>query len=328
MSCKALKTNHHAGKWAPLEMAAIRDSRADPARRERGAPSIAPLRKRSYPVAGARTAQSGRGLRRRQDGGRPGRRGQSGGWFPALAMFALFVGALLAVAGPGLVAMLADTDAGSVITVAQSGAQWGYRLLLSNLLFIPFMFFAQELALRIGLGARRGAVELALPPVSAAGPALLLLAVLAASCFGALVSELSGLAGAGQAVGAAGRRDHGARLLRSDGDGGHRLLSLSRAGGAVLRPVRDRLLGHGVARGAGGCSRSSPRRCARRRAATKNYSTLLAANLGTSVIPWALLYQQSATVHKGLGACPSPAGARVETLDRRRHLPERSPRLC
>ena len=36
----------------------------------------------------------------------------------------------LLVAGPGLVVMLADTDAGSVITAAQSGAQWGYRLLL------------------------------------------------------------------------------------------------------------------------------------------------------------------------------------------------------
>ena len=48
--------------------------------------------------------------------------------------------------GPGIVAMLADTDAGSVITIAQSGAQWGYRLLLPNLLLIPFMVMAQEIA--------------------------------------------------------------------------------------------------------------------------------------------------------------------------------------
>jgi Mn2+/Fe2+ NRAMP family transporter len=99
------------------------------------------------------------------------------------------------------VTILADTDAGSLITVAQSGAQWSYRILLSNLLFIPFMFFAQEIAVRVGLGARQGAVELARRRFGRA-PALLLLAVLAASCFGALVSELSGLAGAGQAVGA------------------------------------------------------------------------------------------------------------------------------
>ena len=31
----------------------------------------------------------------------------------------------LAVAGPGIVVMLADTDAGSVITAAQSGARSG-----------------------------------------------------------------------------------------------------------------------------------------------------------------------------------------------------------
>jgi len=32
----------------------------------------------------------------------------------------------LAVLGPGLVVMLADTDVGSIITAAQSGVQWGY----------------------------------------------------------------------------------------------------------------------------------------------------------------------------------------------------------
>ena len=66
---------------------------------------------------------------------------------------------LILAAGPGLVAMLADTDAGSVITVAQSGAHWGYRLLLPNLLLIPFMFMAQEVALRLGLATRQGAAE-------------------------------------------------------------------------------------------------------------------------------------------------------------------------
>jgi hypothetical protein len=34
----------------------------------------------------------------------------------------------LVTVGPGLVAMLADTDAGSVMVAAQSGAQWSYRL--------------------------------------------------------------------------------------------------------------------------------------------------------------------------------------------------------
>ncbi len=59
------------------------------------------------------------------------------------------------VAGPGLVVMLADTDAGSVITAAQSGAQWGYRLLL-QLLIIPFLFVAQELTVRLALSTGKG----------------------------------------------------------------------------------------------------------------------------------------------------------------------------
>ena len=66
------------------------------------------------------------------------------------------------VLGPGLVVMLADTDAGSVITVAQSGAQWGYRMLALQLLVIPLMFVAQELTVRLALGTRRGFGELVL----------------------------------------------------------------------------------------------------------------------------------------------------------------------
>ncbi|MGO8739270.1 MAG: divalent metal cation transporter, partial [Rhodoblastus sp.] len=46
----------------------------------------------------------------------------------------------LAVAGPGLVVMLADTDAGSVITAAQSGAAWGYRLLWLQFALIPVLY--------------------------------------------------------------------------------------------------------------------------------------------------------------------------------------------
>ena len=47
--------------------------------------------------------------------------------------------------------MLADTDAGSVITAAQSGAQWGYRLLLLQLLLMPILYIVQELTVRLGI---------------------------------------------------------------------------------------------------------------------------------------------------------------------------------
>ena len=56
--------------------------------------------------------------------------------------------------------MLADTDAGNVVTAAQSGAQWGYRLLPLVLLLIPMLYMVQELTVRLGLYTGRGHGEL------------------------------------------------------------------------------------------------------------------------------------------------------------------------
>ena len=64
------------------------------------------------------------------------------------------------VAGPGIVVMLADTDAGSIITAAQSGAQWGYRLLLLQLVLVPILYVVQELTVRLGTVSGKGHGEL------------------------------------------------------------------------------------------------------------------------------------------------------------------------
>ncbi|HEY4042453.1 MAG TPA: divalent metal cation transporter, partial [Rhodopila sp.] len=66
----------------------------------------------------------------------------------------------IAVWGPGLLVMLADTDAGNVVTAAQSGAQWGYRLLPLVLLLIPLLYMVQELTVRLGIHTGRGHGEL------------------------------------------------------------------------------------------------------------------------------------------------------------------------
>lgn len=217
---------------------------------------------------------------------------------------------LLYAAGPGLVVMLADTDAGSVITVAQSGAKWGYQLLLPNLLFIPIMFIAQELASRLGLGTGQGAAELVLRRLGR-GPAVFLLVTLAASCFGALVSEMSGLAGAGATYGLPVWATMGATVVG---------LILMVATGSYRSVERVALfLGLFELAFFVVAWRAEPGLAAivdggRRMAVhDSDYLYLLAANLGTSVIPWALLYQQSASVDKGLGLDEVKA-ARVETL--------------
>lgn len=64
--------------------------------------------------------------------------------------------ALILAIGPGITVMLADTDAGSIVTAAQSGAQWGYRLVLLNVILIPILYFVQELTARLGMTTGKG----------------------------------------------------------------------------------------------------------------------------------------------------------------------------
>jgi Mn2+/Fe2+ NRAMP family transporter len=106
----------------------------------------------------------------------------------------------LVVAGPGIVVMLADTDAGSIITAAQSGAQWGYSLLLLQLILIPILYIVQELTVRLGLATGKGHAEL-IKQHFGRGWAWLSVAALTVACLGALLSELSGLAGVGNLMG-------------------------------------------------------------------------------------------------------------------------------
>ena len=70
------------------------------------------------------------------------------------------VRALLTVFGPGILVMLADTDAGSVVTAAQSGAKYGYKLLLFQLVLIPILYLVQELTARLGIVTGKGQARL------------------------------------------------------------------------------------------------------------------------------------------------------------------------
>jgi Mn2+/Fe2+ NRAMP family transporter len=62
--------------------------------------------------------------------------------------------------GPGLLVMPADTDAGNVVTGAQAGARWGYRLLPLLLALMLMLYMVQELTVRLGIYTGRGHGEL------------------------------------------------------------------------------------------------------------------------------------------------------------------------
>jgi Mn2+/Fe2+ NRAMP family transporter len=199
--------------------------------------------------------------------------------------------------GPGLMVMLADTDAGSVITAAQSGAQWSYQLLILQVLIVPILFAVQELTVRLGLATGKGFGELVLLRFGRLW-ATLSMATLVVSCFGALVTEMSGLAGVGQMFGVPVWQTISllvALILAMVCTGSYH--SVERIAivfglfelaflvvawkahpnsGEILADVRHVPL------------------------TDSGYLYLLAANLGTSIMPWTVFYQQSALIGKGL----------------------------
>lgn len=62
----------------------------------------------------------------------------------------------LVVAGPGIIVMVADNDAGAVSTYTQAGAQYGTSLLWLLLLLLPVTYFVQEMVARLGIATGQG----------------------------------------------------------------------------------------------------------------------------------------------------------------------------
>jgi Mn2+/Fe2+ NRAMP family transporter len=203
----------------------------------------------------------------------------------------------LAVFGPGLVVMLADTDVGSIITAGQSGVQFGYKLLGQQLILVPILYMVQELTVRLGIFTGRGHGELIRDTfgrfwawVSAAG--------LAVATIGALLTEFSGVAGIGELYGIP------------------RALSLTLAAAALLSVVLTgsyrRVERAAIAVGLFELAffyvawAAHPSVTAMAHGAidipwrNPDYLYLSAANIGAVIMPWMVFYQQSAIADKKL----------------------------
>jgi Mn2+/Fe2+ NRAMP family transporter len=206
---------------------------------------------------------------------------------------------LLATLGPGLLVMLADTDAGSIITAAQSGAQWGYRLLALQLILIPILFIVQELTVRLGLVTGRGHGEL-IRDTFGKGWAWLSVATLMLACIGAIVTQLSGLAGVASLLGAPAGAVIAvvvALIVLMVWTGSYR--SVERIaivlGLFELAFVVVAVRAHPDPRAMLAALPQAP-------LGNPKYLYLVAANLGAVIMPWMVFYQQSAVLDKGLNA--------------------------
>jgi Mn2+/Fe2+ NRAMP family transporter len=65
----------------------------------------------------------------------------------------------LIISGPGLVVMIADNDAGGITTYAATGAKYGYNMLWLMVVLIPVAYYVQEMTVRLGAVTKRGHAE-------------------------------------------------------------------------------------------------------------------------------------------------------------------------
>ena len=216
---------------------------------------------------------------------------------------------LLLVCGPGLMVMLADTDAGSIATAAQSGARWGYQLLALQVVLVPVLYLVMELTVRVGVVTGKGHAQLIREQFGARW-AFVSIATLAVSATGALVTEFAGVAGIGRLFGlpaAATVIPAAGALIALVVTGGFRrveivgitlgLFELAFVAAAVLaHPSPQAMLTGSVA--AGSFTRSS-------------FMALVAANVGAVLMPWMIFYQQGAVVEQRL----RPANLRLARFD-------------
>ena len=203
----------------------------------------------------------------------------------------------LAVAGPGIVVMLADTDAGSVITAAQSGAQWGYSLLLLQIVLIPILYIVQELTVRLGAVTGKGHAAL-IKQHFGAGWAWFSVATLIVTCLGALLTEFAGLSGVGNLMGVPAPVTLAlvvAAMLAMALMNGYATVERIAIGVGAFELVLllVAMLAHpGLAEMASGAI-TIP-------IARSEISLLVSANIGAVIMPWMVFFQQSSIVEKGI----------------------------
>jgi Mn2+/Fe2+ NRAMP family transporter len=66
---------------------------------------------------------------------------------------------LCVIAGPGIIVMVADNDAGGITTYSVTGAQYGFHLLWFLILLGPVAYYVQEMTVRLGAVTKRGHAE-------------------------------------------------------------------------------------------------------------------------------------------------------------------------
>ncbi len=65
----------------------------------------------------------------------------------------------LSVMGPGFIVMVADNDAGGISTYAVTGSKYGFSILWVFIILLPMAYLVQEMTVRLGAVTKRGQAE-------------------------------------------------------------------------------------------------------------------------------------------------------------------------
>lgn len=215
----------------------------------------------------------------------------------------------LSVLGPGVMVMLADTDAGSLILSAQSGAVWGYKLLTLQIILIPVLYFVQELTVRLGIVTGKGHGEL-IRSYFGKGWAWVSIVTLVVCCIGALLTEFTGLAAVGELFGVPVWQTMVIVVVFLT------LIAWTGSYNSVERIAIFLGIFELVFLWIAWCAKPVPHEILQGMFnipwRNESYLYLVAGNIGAVIMPWMIFFQQSAVLDKGL-SIKHLAPARIDT---------------
>lgn len=210
----------------------------------------------------------------------------------------------LALIGPGVLVMLGDNDAGGVITYAQTGSTYGLGIFLPMMVLLGFVaYVVQEMTVRLGAVTRRGHAELIWKRYGAFWGWFSLIDLVVANVL-TLMTEFVGIRLGGQALGFSPWLTVPASLafityvlvfLRYWT--WERISLFIAVFNLIFVPLA--LLSHpnwhAVAQAFAGHGWIVPGGLL-----SITFLVLISANIGTTIAPWQLFFQQSCVVDKGL----------------------------
>ncbi|MBB5373024.1 NRAMP family divalent metal transporter [Acidocella aromatica] len=210
----------------------------------------------------------------------------------------------LALVGPGLLVMLGDNDAGGVVTYAQTGATYGFSLFIPLLIPLGFIaYLVQEMTIRLGAVTRRGHAEMIWKRYGAFWGAFSLIDLVAANIL-TLMTEFIGIRVASAVFGVSYLITIPLAfcfiigiLLFLKYHSWERISLFVAALNLVFIPLA--LCAHpdwsAIGRTFAGGGWAVPGGLF-----SASFLILVSANIGTTIAPWQLFFQQSCVVDKGL----------------------------